>query len=247
MKKTRVGVLLVLSLLCSFSMAVAGGSRTSGGGDCAADDWNRNGTVNQFLLHDGTEFDPADPADARSAQGLGAGYDFPSTDGTTGQVLETDGSGTLSWAAKSSTAFSIDYVDGSVVTALTSADLVRSVVHNYGQAAENVFVRLPEAGAGMAFDVAIGTAQAGNVWGVQADTNDAIYLEGMAGGDGEFVTTTPSVGSMLKVVSVQTGAGAFDWVATAQVGTWNARDVFSLVYEDGNNFIDEASDNIVVD
>jgi hypothetical protein len=74
-------------------------------------------------------------------------------------------------------------VNGSAHVDLTAAQMKGpgAVVYNTGQTNADVFLALPTAAAGLSALFTVGTTQAGNHWGVQADTNDKIYLIDSAG------------------------------------------------------------------
>jgi hypothetical protein len=134
----------------------------------------------------------------------------------------------------------------SAISVLNTDDVYLGTLANYGQGAVDVYAELPVAEANMSVVCTIGTAQAANVWGVRASSSDKIYLDGVAGGDGEYVVTTPVVGTLLRLRTVKTGASSYDWIAISDVGTWLAGDSFDLVAETGDTLITEGGDQLIV-
>jgi len=94
-------------------------------------------------------------------------------------------------------------------------------VNNYDQGAEDVFVPLPTAVAGLSGLFEVVTAQAGNHWGVQADTNDKIYLiaaDGtIAAGDDHAaaVMTAAVLGQTFACWTFLSGNATYDWKCKA--------------------------------
>lgn len=107
---------------------------------------------------------------------------------------------------------------------LTADQVSGTVLTNFGQGAENVQIKLPAAAAGYSFVAVMATAPSGNTWKITADTNDKIYLDGVAGSDGESIIVTPSIGNFVTVFSFQTGESpdTYDWIAQTGQGTWTA-------------------------
>ncbi len=107
---------------------------------------------------------------------------------------------------------------------LTAAQVSGTVLTNFGQGAEDVQIKLPTAAAGYSFVAVMATAPSGNTWKVTADTNDKIYLDGVAGTDGQSAIVTPSVGNFITFFSFQTGESpdTYDWIAQTGQGTWTA-------------------------
>ena len=54
------------------------------------------------------------------------------------------------------------------------------------------------------------------------DTNDKIYLDGIAGNDNESAIVTPTVGEYCAFYTFLSGSGTYDWIAASGVGTWTA-------------------------
>ena len=114
-------------------------------------------------------------------------------------------------------------VDGSANATLTAANCYGTMISNYGQAAADVHLDLPTAAAGLNFIAIVGTAQAANFWKLRADTNDKIYLDGVAGSDNGYVgLAAPAVGDYATFITFQTGANAWDWICKSGYGTWVA-------------------------
>jgi len=106
---------------------------------------------------------------------------------------------------------------------LTVAELRGQLISNYGQGAADNLQGLPTAAEGMSFMLVCGTAQAANYFGVQADTNDKIYLDGTAGSDNGIVKiNAPVVGAKIYFHTFQTGDSAWDWAADTISGLWVA-------------------------
>ena len=200
-------------------------------------------------------------------------YTLPASDGTADQVMKTNGSGTLSWSSTAagtvpdgSNAGDLLEWDGSdwktrtrlelfeneqiktTSADLTSAELSHTQISNYGQGAVDVMHYLPTAVSGMQTDFVIGTAQAGNYLTIRANTNDKIYLDGVAGNDGQWVQVTPAVGDMITFKSFKTGATAYDWIATTVTGTWAAVTAYELGIEAGDAFLlENGTDEFLVE
>ncbi len=118
--------------------------------------------------------------------------------------------------------FNLVQVDGSTSGALTSAKVSNTTVSNQGQAASNIALTLPTATVGLSFVAIVGTTQGSNTWKFTADTNDKIYLDGIAGNDNESAIVTPTVGEYCAFYTFLSGSGTYDWIAASGVGTWTA-------------------------
>jgi len=106
---------------------------------------------------------------------------------------------------------------------LTAAEVKGTQISNYGQGAADNLQALPTAAKGMSFILICGTAQAANYYGVQADTNDKIYLDGTAGSDNGIVKiAAPVVGAAIAFYTFQTGTSTYDWFANSVSGVWIA-------------------------
>jgi hypothetical protein len=106
---------------------------------------------------------------------------------------------------------------------LTAAELRGTFINNFGQGAADNLQTLPTAAEGMSFVLICGTAQAANYFGVQADTNDKIYLDGTAGSDNGIVKiAAPVVGAAIAFYTFQTGTSTYDWFANSVSGVWIA-------------------------
>ena len=105
------------------------------------------------------------------------------------------------------------------------AELGGHILNNYGQADISINYWLPVATEALRFDVVIGTARAGRTISIIAASSNKIYLDGVAGVDGECVQVTPAVGYMISFISVKTGVGAWDWIAITRAGVWTATSV----------------------
>jgi len=114
-------------------------------------------------------------------------------------------------------------VDGHAHIDLTAAQVSNTIIYNTGQQAEDVVLALPTAAAGYSFLATVGTAQS-NHFGVQADTNDKIYLlaaDGTlsAGNDAAAVVMTAAqIGQSFACWTFKTDA--YDWMCKAiSIGT----------------------------
>jgi hypothetical protein len=165
---------------------------------------------------------------------------YDTTDSTKLLLLSPAGSSastTTTIATSSTTARTITLPDRTGTVAMTAVEVVSGATHfhptalqvsgtmisNYGQTTADVMVQLPTAVAGMNFRAIVGTAQAGNYWRFQADTNDKIYFDGTAGSDNGYVQQAAAVvGSYMTCFTFQTGASAYDWICKSGAGTWAA-------------------------
>ena len=141
-----------------------------------------------------------------------------STHGTTGAVVGTTDTQTLT--NKSITAVE---VNGSTSGSLSAANVSSTIVYNTGQAAADVALVLPTAATGYSAIFTVGTAQS-NKWGVQAGTNDKIYLlaaDGTvsAGSDNGYARmTVAQIGQSFACWTFKTDA--YDWMCKAvSIGT----------------------------
>jgi hypothetical protein len=104
---------------------------------------------------------------------------------------------------------------------LSALDVSGTIINNYGQA-DDVTLTLPTAAAGLSFTVILGTS-VGKYFRIDPQAADKIYLDGTGGDDGEYVGIANAVaGSAISFAAFQTGAGAFDWLATSISGPWAA-------------------------
>jgi len=141
-----------------------------------------------------------------------------STHGTSGAIVGTTDTQTLS--GKSITAVE---VDGSASGSLSAANVSSTIVYNTGMGAADVALVLPTAAAGYSAIFTVGTAQS-NKWGVQAGTNDKIYLiaaDGTvaAGSDAGYARMTAAqVGQSFACWTFKTDA--YDWMCkSVSIGT----------------------------
>jgi len=106
---------------------------------------------------------------------------------------------------------------------LSIAEVSGMQINNFGQAAADNLQTLPTAAEGMSFTLVCGTAQAANYFGVQADTNDKVYLDGVVGADNGIVKiAVPVVGAKIVFSTFQTEGAAWDWMAATVYGNWVA-------------------------
>ena len=104
---------------------------------------------------------------------------------------------------------------------LTAVEISGTLINNYGQAAD-VVLTLPVAVSGLSFMVVCGTTVA-NYYRIKANINDKIYLDGTAGADNGYVgIASAAVGATITFMAFQTGAEAYDWIATVISGNWVA-------------------------
>jgi hypothetical protein len=197
-----------------------------------------DGTISLYSEQGGTDYTVTLNPNATMTEDTS--YTLPPNKGSAGYVLSTDGTGAMSWSVVGHETVV------STISVLDVDDMYQGTLANYGQGAVDVYVELPVAAANMSAVCTIGTAQAGNVWGVKASVSDKIYLDGVAGSDGEYVVTTPVVGTMLRLRTVKTGASSYDWIAISDVGTWAAEDSFDLVAENGDTLVTEDSNQLIV-
>ena len=123
----------------------------------------------------------------------------------------------------------LDTLDGTLTEvicittdALTVAEVSGTILNNYGQAAADVAMTLPEAIEGLNFLTVIGTTQAGSTWKLTADANDKIYLDGVAGTDGQSVIVTPAIGNNIRFYTFKVSEDEWDWIAETGSGTWTS-------------------------
>jgi hypothetical protein len=114
-------------------------------------------------------------------------------------------------------------VDGSAHLTLTAAQVSNTVIYNTGQTTADIVHHLPTAAAGYSFLATVGTAQT-NHFGVQADTNDKIYLVAAAGtvaagsDNAAVVMVAAQVGQSFACWTFKTDA--YDWMCKAiSIGT----------------------------
>jgi hypothetical protein len=116
----------------------------------------------------------------------------------------------------------IPEIDGSTSGILSISDVAGTIISNVGQGASDVALSLPQAESGYSLIATVGTAQAGNTWKLTAFPGDKIYLDGVAGTDGQSVVVTPAVGDYITLISFKTGTSTYDWLAKTGSGTWTA-------------------------
>ncbi len=146
--------------------------------------------------------------------------------GTASKAAEVATTGTGSVVRSAGAAITPAEVDGHVTsTDLTAAQVSNTVIHNYDQAASDVFLIAPAAAAGYSALFTVVTAQA-NHWGFEAAENDKIYLiaaDGTvaAGDDGAAVVMTAAqLGQSFACWTFKSGASSYDWMCKAiSIGT----------------------------
>jgi hypothetical protein len=146
--------------------------------------------------------------------------------GTASKAAEVATTGTGSVVRSAGAAITPAEVDGHVTsTDLTAAQVSNTVIHNYDQAASDVFLIAPAAAAGYSALFTVVTAQA-NHWGFEAAENDKIYLiaaDGTvaAGDDGAAVVMTAAqLGQSFACWTFKSGTSSYDWMCKAiSIGT----------------------------
>jgi len=111
-------------------------------------------------------------------------------------------------------------VDGHTTsTDLTAAQVSNTIIHNYDQAASDVFLILPTAAAGYSFLLTVVTAQA-NHFCVEAGANDKIYLIAAAG-----TIAAGDDGAAVCFVAAQAHQQAACWTSKTDATTfdWNCK------------------------
>jgi hypothetical protein len=104
---------------------------------------------------------------------------------------------------------------------LSTTQCYGGLINNYGQAAD-VTMTLPAAASGMHFTVILGTTVA-NFFRLDPNGSDLIYLDGIAGANGEYVgVASAAAGNAIQFVAFQTGASEWNWHATTISGAWAA-------------------------
>lgn len=117
-------------------------------------------------------------------------------------------------------------VDGHTTsTDLTAAQVSNTVIHNYDQAASDVFLIAPAAAAGYSALFTVITAQS-NHWCFEAASSDKIYLIAAAGtvaagNDGAAVCMMAAqAGQSFACWTFKSGASSYDWMCKAiSIGT----------------------------
>ena len=102
---------------------------------------------------------------------------------------------------------------------IAAAQCYGSVINNYGQSGDATLT-LPAAARGMNFTVILGTTVA-NYFRLDPNASDSVYLDGVTTGDGKYVgVASAAAGNAIQFVAFQTGASAYDWLATTVSGAW---------------------------
>ena len=131
-----------------------------------------------------------------------------------------------------------------------SADqMLDSIINNYGQGSVNNIQQLPAAAEGLRTTFDLGTDPGGTyLFGFRAHANDKIYLNGVAGADGNGVTIEPSVGNKIVVEAFQTGVSSWDWLAITHNGTWVATVIvgYTRITSTGDRRVTSAADVRVI-
>jgi len=117
-------------------------------------------------------------------------------------------------------------VDGHTTsTDLAAANVSNTIIHNYDQAASDVFLIAPAAAAGYSALFNVVTAQS-NHWCFEAAASDKIYLVAAAGtiaagDDGAAVCMIAAqIGQSFACWTFKSGAATYDWICKAiAIGT----------------------------
>jgi hypothetical protein len=96
--------------------------------------------------------------------------------------------------------------------------LCGATIYNYGQAAANVNITLPEAAANMSFIAMVGTAQASNYWRFTAASAGTMYVNGAASKNyAQF--SAPAAGNYFGCITFKTGSSTYGWICKPGNGT----------------------------
>ena len=115
----------------------------------------------------------------------------------------------------------VNEVIKSSTATLTTAEVTGTIINNYGQS-DDTTLTLPTATKGLTFMVVLGT-EVSKYFRIKPDTNDKIYLSGIAGSDGEYVgVSSAEAGNTISFTSFQTGTDTYDWLAVPIAGDWEA-------------------------
>uniref|UniRef100_A0A6M3KHE8 Uncharacterized protein n=1 Tax=viral metagenome TaxID=1070528 RepID=A0A6M3KHE8_9ZZZZ len=124
--------------------------------------------------------------------------------------------GDLTVSGKATSKF--DEVVKAATDSIKVAECKGTLINNYGQGAASTLT-LPTAVEGYALQIVITDTDDSLYIDVQG--TDKFYLDGVALDDGDRVTNgTPAVGDMISIISVQTGASEWNWIANTIKGTW---------------------------
>ncbi len=104
--------------------------------------------------------------------------------------------------------------------ALTAAEMAGTVISNYGMTDADCAIPLPTAAAGLASVVILPAVRA-RYFKLQADTNDKIYLIGVAGSNNGYVgfASGYATGSSFTIFTFKASDGGYDWFVTPLFGT----------------------------
>ena len=113
-------------------------------------------------------------------------------------------------------------IDGSTAFALSAAQVSRTIINNYGQAAADINLTLPTAVAGMTFIAICGTTQGANYWRFTSGSAN-IYANvgaGLVSGKTYVSNTSPVAGDRMSCFTFKTGAAAWSWMCGVSEGVW---------------------------
>ena len=132
---------------------------------------------------------------------------------------------------------------------IAADQMLDSIINNYGQGSVNNIQQLPPAAEGLRTTFDMGTDPGGTfLFGFRAHANDKIYLNGVAGTDGDGVTIQPSVGNKIVVEAFQTGVDVWDWLAIIHNGVLAATTIigYTRITSTGDRRVTDTADVRVV-
>ena len=104
---------------------------------------------------------------------------------------------------------------------ITANQCAGKIINNLGQTADCI-AGLPAAAAGYSITFLLVTTVA-KYYHIDAAAGDLIILDGVAGSDSGYVgVVSAAYGNEIQLHTVQTAAGAYDWVALTVAGPWVA-------------------------
>ena len=115
------------------------------------------------------------------------------------------------------------YKTASADSPLTALQVSRTIVSNYGMTDADCVIALPTAAEGYTF-ICILPAVRAKYFKFQADTNDKIYLSGVAGSDNAYVGVASgyATGTSAQFFTFKASDGGFDWYCLPIFGSWVA-------------------------
>ena len=115
------------------------------------------------------------------------------------------------------------YKTSSAASPLTALQVSRTIVSNYGMTDADCVISLPTAAEGYTFICILPTVRAKH-FKFRADTNDKIYLSGVAGSNNAYVGVASgyATGASCQMFTFKASDGGFDWFCIPIFGTWVA-------------------------